>query len=60
MATELTPQDFKIHPPIDDDKFFNIGLLPDNTGAPTIVLNFSKDNCRAMIVKLQTMLNELN
>ena len=58
MLTELTPKDFKIHPPIDDNKFFNIGLLPDNTGAPTIVLNFSKDNCRAMIAKLTEMLNQ--
>jgi len=58
MAQELTPKDFKMHPPIDDNKFFIIGLLPDNTGAPTIVLNFSKDNCRAMIAKLTEMLNQ--
>ena len=58
MSTELTPRDFKVHPPIDDNRFFVVGLLPDATGAPTIVLNFSKDNCRAMIAKLQTMLDE--
>ena len=58
MPQELTPNDFKVHPPINDDKFFVVGLLPDATGTPTIVLNFSKDNCRAMIAKLQTMLQD--
>ena len=59
MPQELTPKDIKVHPPIDDNKFFNIGLLPDNTGKPSIVINFSKENCRNLIIKLQTMLEEI-
>lgn len=58
MATELTPKDFKVHPPIDDNKFFNIGILPDADGQPTIIINFSKENCKNFIKKLNQMLNE--
>ena len=58
MATELTPADFKIHPPKDDNKFFIIGILPDATGEPSIIINLSKENCRKMINKLNQLLNE--
>ena len=58
MATELTPKDFKVRQTIDDNKFFIIGILPDNTGEPSIIINFSKDNCRNMIKKLQQMLTD--
>ena len=58
MPKELTPKDFIIHPPIDDDKFFIIGILPDSAGEPSIVLNLSKTNCKNFVNKLNQLLNE--
>jgi len=58
MPQELTPSDCKVHPTIDDNKFFIIGILPDSDGKPSIITNFSKENCRKMINKLNLMLNE--
>ena len=60
MAQELTADDVKVQGPINDAKFFNIGMLPDGNGIPTISLHFSRSNCEKLIIKLTELLNQSN